>query len=278
MCSKSLISVLILYLCFDYAHQHKENHMSRLYRQLAARLPAANDWDFLMFTQQWPSSMCKVWTHKKPHHHCVFPKKPDSWTIHGIWPTKKGTKGPFNCNNTWLFDVEQIRPIENELEEAWTNIEKETALYNLWAHEWNKHGTCAASLEALNSQLKYFSKGIELLNKYHMNDMLSAANILPSNTTGLNAQDINKAIASKLGIRPFIACEFEDGIQYLMELRICFDKQMNVMECEGEHEINGLITNCVISKEIMYPAREQPANRQLVQLYKFVNWVQWFTL
>lgn len=72
--------------------------------------------------------MCKVWTHNKPQHHCVFPKKADSWTVHGIWPTKKGTKGPFNCNTTWLFDPEQVRPIESELEQAWTNIEKGTLI------------------------------------------------------------------------------------------------------------------------------------------------------
>ncbi|KAH9644089.1 hypothetical protein HF086_015419 [Spodoptera exigua] len=263
-----LISVLVLYLCFDLAHQYRGN----------TRTNAEKEWDFLIFTQQWPSSMCKVWTHNKPNHHCVFPKKTDSWTVHGIWPTKAGTKGPFNCNTTWLFDPEQVRPIENELEQAWTNIEKETSLYNLWAHEWNKHGTCAAMIEPLNSQLKYFSKGIDFLNRYHMNDILSSANIVPSDTNPVKAEEVSSTVVSKLGVRPFIACEFEDGVQYLIELRVCFDKQLNLKECEGEHEVNGVLTNCNIAKNIIYPTPLPPANMQTVQLYKFVNWLQWFTL
>ena len=156
----------------------------------------------------------------------------------------------------------------------------ETQLYSFWAHEWSKHGTCAAQLEPFNSELKYFSKGIEFLGKYHMNDMLSAANIFPSDIAELKAEDINQAVVSKIGIRPAIACEFEDGIQYLKELRICFDKQLNVMECLGEHEVNGILTNCSPSKGIIYPtqAQEPPPRRYLVQLHKFVNWIQWFTL
>ena len=30
------------------------------------------------------------------------------------------------------------------------------------SHEWKKHGTCAAQLDALNSQRKYFSKSLDL--------------------------------------------------------------------------------------------------------------------
>lgn len=113
-----------------------------------------------------------------------------------------------------------------------------------------------------------------------MNDMLSAANITPSDTTELKAEDLNQAVVSKIGIRPFIACEYEDGVQYLMELRICFDKQLNIMECLGEHEVNGILTNCNPSKGITYPTQEEeaPPKRYLVQLHRFVNWLQWFTL
>ncbi|CAH0581577.1 unnamed protein product [Chrysodeixis includens] len=274
MSLKSFISAIILYLCFDFAHQ-QESYENEIVKRVT---PVDKDWDFLIFTQNWPGSVCKVWTHKKPHHHCVYPNQKDSWTVHGIWPTKAGTKGPFNCNATWLFDPEEVRPIETELEQAWTNVEKETELYNLWAHEWNKHGTCAAMIEPLNGQLKYFSKGIEFLKQYHMTDILNAASIMPSDVKETNAEDINNAVVSKLGIRPVIECIFEDGVQYLLELRICFGKQLNLIECAGEKEVNGLLTNCNVSKGIMYPTQMAPPKRYLVQLHKFVNWLQWFTL
>lgn len=113
-----------------------------------------------------------------------------------------------------------------------------------------------------------------------MNDILQAANIIPSDTAAVKPEDINRAVVSKIGIRPMIQCESEDGVQYLIELRICFDKQLNLMECLGEHEVNGLLTNCNASKDVIYPTQvqEPPPKSYLVQLHKFVNWVQWFTL
>jgi ribonuclease T2 len=83
----------------------------------------SHDWDILIFTQQWPETLCKDWVHQKPSHTCVMPKKEDSWSIHGIWPTKLGTMGPEFCNRTWLLDPEEIRPIETDLMNVWTNIE-----------------------------------------------------------------------------------------------------------------------------------------------------------
>lgn len=36
-------------------------------------------------------------------------------------------------------------------------------------HEWEKHGTCAAQLEALNSQKKYFGKSLDLSKELALN-------------------------------------------------------------------------------------------------------------
>lgn len=79
-------------------------------------------WDILIFTQHWPPTICKLWMEKKPHT-CAMPSNQDTWTIHGIWPTKIGTMGPFFCNKTWLFDPEEVKPIETQLEQSWINIE-----------------------------------------------------------------------------------------------------------------------------------------------------------
>ncbi|KAB0405939.1 hypothetical protein E2I00_012946 [Balaenoptera physalus] len=40
---------------------------------------------------------------------------------------------------------------------------------HLWKHEWEKHGTCAAQLEALNSQKKYFGKSLDLSKELALN-------------------------------------------------------------------------------------------------------------
>ena len=82
-----------------------------------------------------------------------------NWTVHGIWPTKNGQIGPLNCNRSDPFDIEYIRPILPELRLHWTNVRANTAEDNFWKHEWNKHGTCAAQLEPMDDEFKYFSKG-----------------------------------------------------------------------------------------------------------------------
>lgn len=78
--------------------------------------------DLLLFTQSWPATICKEWKKENPAHTCAMPKKDDMWTIHGVWPTKRGTIGPSFCNRTWIFNPEQVRPIEDELTLLWTNI------------------------------------------------------------------------------------------------------------------------------------------------------------
>lgn len=40
-------------------------------------------------------------------------------------------------------------------------------------HEWEKHGTCAATLEVLNSQKKYFGKTLELYQHVNLNGYVS---------------------------------------------------------------------------------------------------------
>ena len=35
-------------------------------------------------------------------------------------------------------------------------------------HEWDKHGTCSLNLDALNSELKYFTKGLELATQFDL--------------------------------------------------------------------------------------------------------------
>lgn len=61
---------------------------------------------------------------KNKNNECLFPPKKDSWTIHGIWPTKFNTIGPSFCNRTWEFDMSQLESILPDLEKSWLNIEK----------------------------------------------------------------------------------------------------------------------------------------------------------
>ncbi|XP_050668772.1 ribonuclease Oy [Leptidea sinapis] len=243
--------------------------------------PAKHDFDLLIFTQNWPETTCKEWKKMDPTHKCAMPRKTDAWSIHGIWPTKLGTIGPSFCNRTWMFDPEKIRPIEDELEEEWTNVFNGTSVYSLWAHEWAKHGTCAAVLEPLNSEYKYFSMGLHWLGKYSMANILRNENIVPSNTEEYHINDINNAIIKELGTDPAIECRIMDGESYLSEIRICFTKDLQLSHCDGvldrvNYDEHSIITNCNPMKTIFYP--HYKVQSVYMQLYRLVTWLQWFTL
>jgi len=40
---------------------------------------------------------------------------------------------------------------------------------HFWKHEWEKHGTCAAQVDALNSQKKYFGGSLDLYRGLELN-------------------------------------------------------------------------------------------------------------
>ncbi|KAM4693227.1 ribonuclease T2 [Discoglossus pictus] len=94
----------------------------------------------------------------------------------------------------------------------------------LWKHEWQKHGTCAATLECLNSQLKYFSKGLELYKNVDLNSALEKAGIKPS-TSYYKMQEIKNALINMYGVVPKIQClppQQGENTQTLGQIEICF--------------------------------------------------------
>ena len=65
--------------------------------------------------------------------------------------------------NDLPFNEKQLAPILDDLEEHWLNVRNGTGEYSFWEHEWLKHGTCAVQIPELNTEFKYFSKGIDKL-------------------------------------------------------------------------------------------------------------------
>lgn len=112
-----------------------------------------NDWDLLIFTQHWPSTVCLDYEDQNPNHYCVRTDSESSWTIHGVWPTKLHTRGPGFCNKSLVFDPSQLTEIRDKLLELWPNIQGGNTEDSLWEHEWTKHGTCAVALPSLDSEV-----------------------------------------------------------------------------------------------------------------------------
>lgn len=187
------------------------------------------------------------------------------WEIHGIWPTKYHQIGPLYCNESAPFDFNQIKPIEKEMNEKWMNIEKGTAEDSLWKHEWEKHGTCAAiGIKELNSQLKYFSQGLSLFDRYSITKLLDQTYIKPGIDVTYKLEEIHNALNLSIGNHFAIVCDKDKNKQqYLFEIRMCFDKNLNFHSCDGIvmedfraiFNRDEIITNCRRDQDILYPSR-----------------------
>ncbi|XP_011704178.1 PREDICTED: ribonuclease Oy [Wasmannia auropunctata] len=254
MCKYSIASciVLLYLLCVTYGLDWSSRR-NNFNNRFPTRKQTSNEFDVLIFTQTWPLTACFVWENKsRPNdtHSCSLPKR-DEWTIHGIWPTKYNTIGPQFCNSALPFNPSAIAPIESNLKENWIDIHKGSKPYSFWRHEWNKHGTCAIEINALNTEFKYFQEGLKLIDKYNMIDVLSKANILPGNK--YMVQDIFMGIQKVLNKRAQIMCvNGKKNESYVIEIRICFDKTLQLVDCDG---IYNFPTNCDKSKPIIYPSR-----------------------
>lgn len=226
----------------------------------------------------------------------------------GIWPTKYHIIGPVFCNDTWQFDMNMIAPIEDELKEKWINIEKNTPLDGLWKHEWEKHGTCAASqLKSVDNELKYFQLGIDFLDRYSITTLLKDTYIQPGVDRSYKLEEIHEILMRSIDNNFAIVCKIDRKTkrQYIFEIRICFDKELNLHSCDGivmadiyEQDptpSDNIITNCKKDMDIVYPSQawlmqkrwaKQIEERRykdswvkhVVNSYKLVRLLQWATI
>jgi len=211
--------------------------------------------DFILFAQVWPISNCIDWEERSDDNTCSLPNR-KQWTVHGIWPTKNFTIGPLFCNHSAHFDFNALSPILEDLKLHWTNVRANSKLDNFWFHEWTKHGTCAMQLEEVNTEIKYFKKGLELNKEFPLAKFLSDANIVPGAV--YQTEDILQAVKSQLnGMNPALEChqmdEFSDPV--LTQIGICLDKKFQVIGCELTH--GGIYGKCPKSGAVEYPATEK---------------------
>lgn len=175
----------------------------------------------------------------------------------------------------------------------------------MWQHEWEKHGTCASVLKELSTENKYFGQGLQWLLQYTMSNMLSKAGIVPG--APYHVVDFHNAIKNTINTNPSIHCVREKNDranQYLAEIKICFSKQLELVDCNGvlyEHELgvdsvieqdDGVISNCDLTQQVQYPStlpkylleKMEPESTKTVwrfpwvNLYKLIQIIKWFTL
>ncbi|XP_043552447.1 ribonuclease T2-like isoform X3 [Chiloscyllium plagiosum] len=121
-----------------------------------------HQWHSLSLSHHWPQTVCLMESET-----CKVPQNIDYWTVHGLWP-----KGDELCNKSWHFEIQNVKDILPELKLWWPDVLHPNST-QFWKHEWAKHGTCAATLQSLNTQEKYFSKTLDLFHKTDLNSWRS---------------------------------------------------------------------------------------------------------
>ncbi|XP_053673173.1 ribonuclease Oy [Anopheles nili] len=280
----TLFAIIFLHSCvavpnslpFEYEENARENAI--IDSSAVDQLP---QFDLLIFTQRWPITACYEWRETSQSHICGLPTPATVWSIHGIWPTKRNTIGPAFCDKTAVFNVSQLSEIETQLEQHWVNVEKNKPFDSLWEHEWLKHGTCAAEvIEELNTERKYFGQGLSWLEQHSVDKAFTASGgIQPGYNYSLST--LNKALYDYYGKHSAIECYFDRKThsQLLNEVRICFDKQLQLADCDGivgfervslpNMRVGTVISNCNAAKSIFYPATV-PSNPQPIVHYEAI--------
>ncbi|KAK2506589.1 hypothetical protein MC885_014759 [Smutsia gigantea] len=170
-------------------------------------------------------------------NNCTSP--PDYWTIHGLWQALKTSKIDLEpdrdeaCNRSWHFDLEEIKDLLPDMKMYWPDVIHPLSLSHFWKHEWEKHGTCAAQLDALNSQKKYFGKSLGLYHGLALNSVLQKLGIKPS-TSYYQISNIKDALASVYRVIPKLQClppQQGEEVQTLGQIELCFTKDLQLENC-----------------------------------------------
>ncbi|NXC94896.1 RNT2B Ribonuclease, partial [Certhia familiaris] len=174
---------------------------------------------------------------------------PEYWTIHGLWPDRAE-----DCNRTWHFNVTEIKDLMSDMRHYWPDVlHSSLNRTQFWKHEWEKHGTCAATLEVLNSQKKYFGKALDLYQQIFRLSFEARFETF-RNSVGRCACDllisvsflifqmsaIKEALTRFYGVTPKIQClppEEGEKAQTIGQIEFCFTKELQLVNCtvlEGE--------------------------------------------
>ena len=153
------------------------------------------------------------------------PTKPnwDYFTLHGLWPENKDGTYPSTCTNQ-QFDNNAVAPILPALNKYWPSLNGPSPTF--WAHEWEKHGTCAE--DVFPTELAFMNGTLALRQKFDVTAALAAAGIKPSATVGFSQAQLQAAAKTAFGFPILPACDSKGRITGAV---VCVSKAGEAMDC-----------------------------------------------
>ncbi|XP_022922895.1 ribonuclease 2-like [Cucurbita moschata] len=203
---------------------------------LAAETPSGGEqreFDYFVLALQWPATSCKNTGKCCPANGCCRgADSPTEFTIHGLWP-QYNEKGWPSCCTDAVFSQNEITLLKEDIEKYWPTYRCGTTSNchgtkgSFWAHEYEKHGTCAAPV--IVGEFDYFLTTLTIFSKYNVTKALSDAGFVASNTEKYPLEDVVDAVKNATNSTPKISCAKKGAVK---ELWICFDKKFEPRDCD----------------------------------------------
>jgi ribonuclease T2 len=187
-----------------------------------------NSWDYLLLVVRWSGAACVG-----VDSACYVPSNVNDFILHGLWPNRNDNSYPSFCDNNDPFDSSQVTDLIPSMEAFWTDVLDQPGDTSFWSHEWDKHGTCAITDSKVGSQHSYFQAALDLRKQAAIMELLSSADITPSNTTSYTTSKVNSAVSA--GSAPgYVYCAEDSTLQnaaVLSYVIYCVDTNLQFMEC-----------------------------------------------
>ncbi|XP_065927482.1 ribonuclease Oy-like isoform X5 [Magallana gigas] len=150
-------------------------------------------------------------------------------------------------DNSWPVNIAK------EMNRQWPNLNKNESNDQFWDKQWRMHGSCAESVPGVQNIGEYFTKVITLANMYNIKEILNSSRITEGNQ--YPAATIQDAIVlSTTKLSKIIESKMRCAKNWLFEIRICFNKQFEVIDCPN-------VTNSTL--KLTYPSKPSPAAQAL---------------
>lgn len=186
----------------------------------SASVSANNNFDYFMLVLQWPITQCE------DTFNCQASQ--NFFTLHGLWPERNDGSYPSTCTSD-KFNPNSVQSILSDLQTYWPSLNGPDDTF--WAHEYEKHGTCAASV--LPTQLTFFNTTLALRARYDIVAALAKAGIAPSNSQGFSINTYLNAIATAYGASGVVDCDSKGNIA---GHTLCIGKNLKIQTCPSNQK------------------------------------------
>ncbi len=173
-----------------------------------------------LLVRQWSPTYCEDRT-------CVSGQDPELMTIHGLWPTgqRYDDDRVSYCTREKFSTSALTETTLARMNCAWPSATGTNK--GFWAHEWEKHGTCAA----FSSQEGYFNATLNANDRYDLNVAFTEAGIsFSGGNDSPTTSQMEEAMRDAFGIGgQVVKCKGDN----LYEIMMCLDwNSLEAFECD----------------------------------------------